>query len=181
MTHEVPETPNPRYRGFGKTTTLKRGNVTERGDRSISSIEPAIALVDHDCMTPLVAPTGSVIVPAVDIVEDQGSISMTLPLLPVAVPESLDSHHSWGMALHNHSAHRTAVAGISIVYRYPPGNRAAANHDFCRNALSLKRSCDQRQTCDQRPCTSAGLHIGLDWWTGEPQQAGNARVVPPPK
>jgi len=99
-------------------------------------------------MTPLVTPAAPVVVPAVHVVDNHRSISLSFPMLPVAVAEPLDSHHPGGMPLHNHSAHRTAVAGISIVYRYAPGNGAAANHDFRRHALRVKRSCHQRQTCN---------------------------------
>ena len=88
---------------------------------------------------------------------------MSFPVLPVAVTEALDSHHSRDLTLDNHSPHRGTIAGISSVYRYSPGNRTAANHNLGRDALSMKRGCHQRQTCYQRPCTSAGLHIVLDW------------------
>jgi hypothetical protein len=123
----LPETPNPRYRGFGKA-------------RSVVSIEPAIALVDDDFMTPRV-PAGSVVVPAVDVVNDHLSISPAIPMFPVPVAEPLDPHHSWGMTLHDDSVHWTPVAGISSVYCDTAGDRAAANHDFCRYLLSVKRSC----------------------------------------
>jgi hypothetical protein len=52
-------------------------------------------------------------------------------MLPVTVAEALHSHHSRSVTLHNHSAHRAAVAGIAVVYRYPASNRAAADYDFC--------------------------------------------------
>ncbi len=131
-------------------------------------------------MTPVVAPASPVVIPAIDVVDDHRSIAMSFPMLPVAVAEPLYSHHPGSMPLYNNPAHRAAVAGITIIYHYPPGNRAAANHDFCRNALRVKRSCHQRQTCNQRPCTSAGLHIGLDWWTGElhpPEVRGSCQYL----
>lgn len=82
-------------------------------------------------MTPLVTPASSVVVPAVDAVDNHRSIPMTPPRLPVAVAEPLDSHHSGRVTLHHHSAHRAAVAGVSVAYCYAPGNWSAANHDFC--------------------------------------------------
>jgi hypothetical protein len=88
-----------------------------------------------------VAPAGSVVVPAVDVVDHHLSISSTIPMPPVTVAKPLDPHDSWGMTLHDHSAHWTAVAGISIAYHYAPGNRPTSNHDFRRYPLSMKRSC----------------------------------------
>ena len=149
--------------------------------KSLGSVEPAIALVHHDFVTPLMAPAGLIVVPAVDVVDNHLPIPMSFPVLPVAVPEALDSHHSRGMALDNHSPNRGTIARVSSVYRYSSGNRTAANHNLCRHTLSVKRGCHQRQTCYQRPCRSAGLHRVLDWWTGEPHQTGNARGVPAAK
>jgi hypothetical protein len=148
--------------------------------RSVVSIETPIALVDDYFMTPRI-PAGSVVVPAVDVVDHHLAISLAIPVLPVAVSEAFDSHHSRSVTLDNHSPHRRTVAGVSMVYRYSSGNRTAANRNLCRNALSVKRGCHQRQTCYQRPCTSAGLHIVLDWGMGEPQSSQGARVVPAPK
>lgn len=56
---------------------------------------------------------------------------MASPMLPVTVPEALDPHHSRDVALYYHLAYRAVIAGVSIVYYHVPGNRAAANHDFC--------------------------------------------------
>jgi hypothetical protein len=161
----LPETPNPRYRGFGKARSVV--SVVPFVSLSGIGIEPAIALVNDHFMSPRVIPAGSVVVAAIDVVDDHLSVSVASPMLPVAVTKPLDPHHSWSVTLYHHSACWTTVAGIPIVHYHAAGNRAAANHHFSRYMLSVKRSCRECQTCNQRPCKSAGLHIGLDWWTGE--------------
>jgi hypothetical protein len=162
----VSATPNPRYRGFGKATTVERARRDEPANGSVVSIEPAIALVDHDFTSPRVAPADSVVVPSIDVVDDYRSITFTPPMLRMAMTEPLDQHNPRDMTLHNHSPGRTTVAGVFVAHRNSSGNRAAAEHDLAGNILSMKWSCRQRHDCNQRPRESAGLHKGLGWGRG---------------
>lgn len=117
--------------GFGHAACETKCCSANGGRRSVRSIETSAALIDHDFMTMLMAPAGLVVVPAVDVVDNHRSISMTFPVLPVALAEPLDSHQPGCMSLHNDLANRAAVAGVPIIHPDASGNGAAANHDVC--------------------------------------------------
>jgi hypothetical protein len=103
------------------------------------TVIPPLALEHHDFANAWMAPVDTGVVAAVEVVDDNRTVSMAFPVPPVMMPESLHDYDSRPIPLHDDDTtgrctavryHPAVVAGVFVSRDDAPGYRPVTDHDF---------------------------------------------------